>query len=169
MSDLPKLRYTEMVITETLRLYPPVPVLGREATKDFEIGGQHFSAGAELWIVPWVLHRNPRYYDAPDEFRPERWEGDLAKRLPKFAYFPFLHGPRVCIGNAFASMEIKLILATVGQQFQFKLAPNQVVEPKFSSTLRPKHGIKMLVTQRPPAPPLAIPGSLFTASAPAPV
>jgi cytochrome P450 len=140
-----------MILKETLRLYPPGPLLGREAVKDFELGGYQFPAGTELWIVPWTLHRNSRYFEAPDEFRPERWGGDLAARLPKFAYMPFSGGARVCIGNAFGSMEVKLILATVAQRFHLQLAPGETVVPKFSVTLQPKHGIKMVLVPRRPA------------------
>lgn len=152
VADLPKLPYTEMVLLETLRLYPPGPLMGREVLKGFEMGGHYFPAGAELWVVPWIMHRNSRYYEAPDEFRPERWEGDLVKRLPKFAYFPFSHGPRQCIGNAFASIEARLILATVVQKFHLGLTPGQVVETELAFTLRPKYGIKMSLTERSSSP-----------------
>jgi len=155
--DLPKLRYTEMILNEVLRLYTPTPLLGREAVKDLEMGGYHFPAGTEFWIVPWVIHRSSRYYEAPDEFRPERWEGDLSKRLPKFAYFPFSSGPRQCIGNAFATMEAILVLATMAQRFHFELTPGQEVIPEFSITLHPKHEIKMLLTKRHPAPQSVLP------------
>lgn len=147
-ADLSNLPYLDKVYTESLRYYSPGPLLGREATKDFELDGYHFPAGAELWISPWAMHRNPRYYEAPDEFRPERWEGDFAKQLPKFAYMPFSHGPRQCIGNGFVKMEAKLILATVAQRFHLELAPGQIVEPEFSMTVFPKHGIKMVATKR---------------------
>jgi cytochrome P450 len=166
VEDLPKLPYTEMILIETLRFYPPGPLQGREAVKDFELGGYHFSAGTEFWISPLVLHRSARYYEAPDEFRPERWEGDLIKQLPKFAYMPFLHGPRQCIGNVFASMEVRLILATVAQKFKLKLVPEQVVVPKFSLTLNPKYGLKMSVAQRGSAPQTALPANLRSASSP---
>ena len=105
--------------------------------------------------IAHAMHRHPRYYEAPDEFKPERWEGDLIKRLPKFCYFPFSHGPRQCIGNTFATMEAKLILATMIQRFHFELAPGEVVRPKFSISLNPEHGIKMVLTPRHPLSPLA--------------
>jgi len=155
LADLPKLRYTEMVLLESLRLYPIASLLGREAIKDFELEGYHFPKGAEIWISPWAMQRNPRYYEAPDEFKPERWEGDLIKRLPKFCYFPFSHGPRQCIGNTFATMEVKLVLATMIQCFHFELAPGEVVRPKFSISLNPEHGIKMVLTPRHALPPSA--------------
>jgi len=148
VADLPKLPYTEMVLTEMLRAYPPAPMMGREATKDFELGGYHFPAGTEIWLSPWVLHHNPRYFEAPNEFRPERWEGNLLKQLPKFAYCPFSGGPRQCLGNTYAVMEAKLVLTTVIQKFQLKVVPGQVVEPDFTFTLRPKHGLKMVLAKR---------------------
>jgi len=95
-----------------------------------------------------VLHRDPRWYDAPEEFRPDRWEGDLLKRLPKFAYFPFGGGPRQCIGNAFALMEASLILATVAQKFRLRLVANHPVEPLASITLRPRHGVRVTLERR---------------------
>lgn len=170
VADLPNLHYLDLVYTEALRWCSPGPLLGREATKDFEMGGYHFPAGTEFWISPWAMHHNPRYFEAPDEFRPERWEGDLAKRLPKFAYMPFSHGPRGCIGSSFAKMEAKLILATVAQRFHLELLPGQMVEPGFSMTVLPKHGIKMLLTEYLPAPQAALPaGSVYEqASARAP-
>ena len=148
VASLASLPYMDMVYTEALRLYPPGSLFGREAIKDFELGGHGFPAGTEFWISPWALHHNPCYFDMPEEFRPERWEGDLIKRLPKFAYMPFSHGPRGCIGNVFATMEAKLILATVLQSFHLELASGQVVEPKYALTVRPKYGLQMVLTPR---------------------
>jgi cytochrome P450 len=99
-------------------------------------------------MAQWVVHRDPRWYDAPEEFRPDRWEGDLLKRLPKFAYFPFGGGPRQCIGNAFALMEASLILATVAQKFRLRLVANHHVEPLASITLRPRHGVRVALERR---------------------
>lgn len=156
-ADLPKLSYTKMIVTETLRLYQPAPILGREAIKDVEVGGYHFPAGTEFWIIPTVIHHSSRYYEAPETFRPERWEGDLLKRLPKFAYMPFSHGPRLCMGGAFAMMEATLVVATMAQRFHLELAPGEVVVPKLSIALRPKEPIKMVVTKRCPASQLPFP------------
>jgi len=99
-------------------------------------------------MAQWVVHRDPRWYDAPEEFRPERWEGDLIKRLPRFAYFPFGGGPRQCIGNAFAVMEATLILATIALKFRLRLAPNHAVVPLASITLRPRHGVRVILESR---------------------
>jgi cytochrome P450 len=94
------------------------------------------------------VHRDPRWYESPNEFRPERWEGDLLKRLPRFAYFPFGGGPRQCIGNTFAFMETALILATIAQKFRLRLVPGHTVVPIASITLRPRHGIRVTLEKR---------------------
>jgi cytochrome P450 len=145
---LPALRYLEMILTESLRLYPPAWSMVRMAIDDSEIGGYRVPAGCGVAVSQYVVHRDPRFFDSPDEFRPERWEGDLAKRLPKFAYFPFGGGPRICIGNSFALMEASLVLATVAQKFHLSLVPNQIVEPLPSITLRPKNGIAVITHRR---------------------
>lgn len=147
-ADVPKLRYAEMIISEVLRLYPPVPGLGREAVADCEIGGHTISKGTSLILGMWTLQRDPRYFDDPDEFRPERWEDGLAQRLPRFAYFPFGGGPRQCIGAGFAMMEAILVLATIVQRFRLKLVPGQDVTPWVAPTVRPKYGLKMTVEKR---------------------
>jgi cytochrome P450 len=140
-SDLPRLRFTEQVVTESMRLYPPAWGFGREAIADCEIGGYAIPAGTTIIISPWVSHRDPRYFDNPTEFRPERWSGDLARRLPRFAYMPFGGGPRICIGNRFAMMEAVLILATVAQRFKLEWQSDRSVVPLPSITLRPQGGI----------------------------
>jgi cytochrome P450 len=94
------------------------------------------------------MHRDPRYFDLPEEFRPERWDGDFAKRLPRFAYFPFGGGPRVCIGNSFAMMEAILLVATIAQRYELKLEPGFELQLFPSITLRPKKGIPMIVVRR---------------------
>jgi cytochrome P450 len=96
----------------------------------------------------WVVQRDHRWFEAPDVFRPDRWEHDLAKRLPRYAYFPFGGGPRLCIGNTFALMEATLLLATIAQRFRFTLAPRASVTPMLSVTLRPAHGIAMILSAR---------------------
>lgn len=148
MADVPQLRYTERVVLESMRLYPPVWTLTREVVQDCEIGGYPIPAGSNVFMSQWVMHRDPRYFDNPEEFAPDRWKDDLAKRLPTFAYFPFSGGPRVCIGKAFAMMETVLVLATVAQKFQLKLVPEHPIVLEPSITLSPKHGLKMLLTKR---------------------
>jgi len=138
LADLERLRYTEMVLMETMRLYPPAWALGRRATQEIEVGGFRFPKGAEFIMSQWVVHRDPRRFDEPESFRPERWEGDLAQRLPRFAYFPFGGGPRVCIGNRFAMMEAKLVLAGALQRFRFAAAGADELPLLPSVTLRPR-------------------------------
>jgi cytochrome P450 len=147
-ADVPRLRYAEWVAKESMRLYPPAPSIGREAINDCEIGGYHVPKGTQIGLMQWVVHRDPRWFDEAEAFRPERWDNDLAKRLPRGAYFPFGDGPRVCIGNHFAMMETVLILATVLQRYRLELAPGYKLELFPSITLRPKHGVQVVVRER---------------------
>lgn len=141
VEDLPDLRYTGHVVTESMRLYPPAWGMARIAIEDAEIAGYPIPKGCGVSLAQWVVHRDPRWFEAPLEFRPERWEGDLLKRIPRFAYFPFGGGPRQCIGNNFAVMEATLLLATLAQQFRISLMPGREIIPAASITLRPKTGI----------------------------
>lgn len=144
LKDLPQLSYTDMVIKETLRLYPPAWILnGRTPIEDVEIGGYMIPKGSLVFLSPYVMHRDPRYFDQPEQFRPERWGDGLEKRIPRYAYFPFGGGPRVCIGNQFALMEARLVLATIAGRFRLALEPNQQVIPDPLITLRPRYGIRM--------------------------
>lgn len=148
-SDLANLSYAECVIEESMRLYPPAWTVSREALTDCEIGGYHMPAGTTALMSQWVMHRDPRYYDEPERFEPDRWTLQSEKGLPRFAYFPFGGGPRQCIGMGFALTEARLILATIARRFQMELVPGQRVEPYPSITLRPKQGIRMtLIEQR---------------------
>jgi cytochrome P450 len=147
-ADVPNLRFTKMVIDETLRLYPAVPALGREPVKDCEIGGYPIAKGTQLMMGMWTLHRDARFFDEPDEFRPHRWADGLAERLPRFAYLPFGGGPRQCIGSSFALMEAILVLATIAQRFRLTLAPGEVVETWVAPTVRPKGDLRMVVEHR---------------------
>lgn len=146
--DLGRLRYTENVVKEALRLYPPAWGLGRTAVKDCEIGGYHIPAGANVVMSQWIMHRDPRFYARAEEFDPDRWSTDNAQLLPKFAYFPFGGGSRLCIGASFAVMEATLLLATILQKFRLSLVPNYPVIPTPSITLRPKKGIRMMIQAR---------------------
>src|SRR5437899_2610821 len=146
--DLPRLAYTRQVITESLRLYPAAWGLARLVVEDHEIAGYPVTKGMGVAMAQWVVHRDSRWYDAPEEFRPERWENDLMKRLPRFAYFPFGGGPRQCIGNTFALMEATLILATIARTFRLRLVANHPVVPLASITLRPRHGVRVTFEAR---------------------
>ncbi|WHQ70106.1 cytochrome P450 [Methylorubrum extorquens] len=148
IDDVPFLRFTEHTITESMRLYPPAWAVGREARCDCQIGGFQVRAGTPILISPWVLHRDPRFFNEPEAFRPERWHHGLAQRLPRFAYMPFGGGPRICIGNRFAMIEAVLILTTLVQRFRFVADTNSPVSPIPSMTLRPKGGVRVMVERR---------------------
>jgi cytochrome P450 len=148
LDDLPRLIYTGNVITESLRLYPPAWGLARVAIEDHELGGYPIGKGMGVAMAQWVVHRDTRWYDTPGEFRPERWENDFIKRIPRFAYFPFGGGPRQCIGSSFAVMEATLILATIAQKYRLRLVPNHPVVPLASITLRPRHGVHVILESR---------------------
>jgi cytochrome P450 len=148
IEDLPKLAYLSHLLTESLRLYPPAWGMARLVVEECEIAGYKLKPGNGVALAQWVVHRDPRWYEAPEEFRPERWENGLAKKIPRFAYFPFGGGPRQCIGNTFALMEASLILATIGQRLRFRLVPGHRVTPLASITLRPWHGIRATVEIR---------------------
>lgn len=148
LADLPQLAYTRMVFDEALRLYPPLSVLGRRAVHTDVICGYQIPHGAMVVISPYLMHRHPAFWPEPERFLPERFAPEQAKERPRFAYLPFSGGPRQCIGNTFAQMEGTLILATLLQRFQLSLAPGQQIEPELLLTLRPKHGLPMLVERR---------------------
>ena len=148
VGDLPALRYTDMIATEAMRLYPPAYARARQAARPTEAGGQALAPG-DVFIAPtWTVHRDARWFDEPTAFRPERWDGDLARRLPRFAYFPFGGGPRQCIGNAFAQMEAVLVLAAIAQRFRLELAPGQEIRVLPSITLRPRSAVRMRLQPR---------------------
>ncbi len=140
--DLPRLRYTESVFAETLRLYPPAWGVGRRALADLGIAGYTIPAGSIVAMSPWVVHRDPRWFPEPLKFSPERWLAPDAAR-PKFAYFPFGGGARICIGERFAMAEGVLLLATIGQRWRFRLESGHRVETRPLITLRARYGMRM--------------------------
>ena len=146
--DLPKLRFAEAIIRESLRLYPPAWAMGRQAVEDCAIGGYYVPRKTTIYMSQWVVHRDARYFDEPDEFLPERWMDSLQKTLPRFAYFPFGGGPRVCIGASFAMMEATLLLATIASRFRMTIVPGQTIKLWPSITLRPRNGIQMALSKR---------------------
>jgi cytochrome P450 len=139
--DLSKLPYLEQVVIESMRLYPPAWAVGREAKDDSEVGGYDIPGGTTILISPWVTHRSERYFEDALAFRPERWAGDFRRTLPRFAYFPFGGGPRICIGNRFALMETMLLIGKIVPRFSMERRPGKPVVPSPSITLRPKGGI----------------------------
>ncbi|MEW6157600.1 MAG: cytochrome P450 [Verrucomicrobiota bacterium] len=144
--DLPKLRFTEMVVKEAMRLYPPAWIVGREATQSCNIGGQPVPAGTSVIMSQWLQHRDIRHFWEPFEFRPQRWES--GHDLPKFAYFPFGGGPRICIGSSFAMLEAVLALATLAQAFRVSCRSDYNVQPFASITLQPQGGIVLKIETR---------------------
>ncbi len=148
MADLDELTYTEKVVKESMRLYPPVPGIIREATKPDIIGGYEIPEGATVQMNQWVVHRDPRWYDDPRAFQPERWTKEFEKSLPKLAYFPFAAGPRRCIGDRFAMLEARLLLATIYQQYHIELTPGAELDLLATITARPKKEIPMTVHRR---------------------
>jgi cytochrome P450 len=148
MDDLPYLPYTDAILKESMRLFPPAWAIGREAIEDCEIGGYHVPAETQLFISQYVVHRLPHTFEDPENFDPDRWTDGLEKRIPKYAYFPFGGGPRLCIGQSFAKMEAALLLATIAQNFKLDLVPGQRVTPQPSITLRPKNGVRVKLERR---------------------
>jgi cytochrome P450 len=147
-ADLPRLPYTDRVIRETLRLYPPAWRIFRRTEQEFQAGDYVLPAGSNIVLSQWVTQRDPRWFSEPERFNPDRWNEETAAKLPRFAYFPFGGGPRVCIGAGFAMMEATLLLATIAQRYRMRLVPNQRVEPLASITLRPKNGIRVELEER---------------------
>lgn len=149
LRDLGALPYTQQVIKEAMRLYPPAWTLNsRQANADVVIDGYTIAKGARLFISPYVMHHLPQYFADPDAFRPERFTPEFEESLPRYAYMPFGGGPRVCIGNAFAMMEAQLVLAAVAQRYALQLAPDAKVETRPMITLTPKYGMRMQVSER---------------------
>jgi cytochrome P450 len=149
-ADLPRLVYTDMVLRESMRLYPPVWVIGRRALAPFRLGEYELPADTNVLISQLILHKDARYFPEPLAFDPDRWGANDARAaaLPRFAYFPFGGGPRVCIGAGFAMMEAVLLLATIAQQFQIRIAPGQKVSMQTTVTLRPRNGIPVTLKRR---------------------
>jgi cytochrome P450 len=148
VKDLSRLPYTERVVKEAMRLYPPAWAIVRNCLKDCDIGGYRVPAGATVMMSQWVTHRDRRYYQKPERFNPDRWLEGRAKTASKFIYFPFGGGPRTCIGASFAAMEAVLVLAAIARRYQVRVAPDFPVEPLPTITLRPRRGVKVVLTER---------------------
>ena len=148
VEDLPRLRYTEMVLAESMRLFPPAWIIGRRAIVPYSIGGFDVPERSIVVTSQWVTHRDPRYFPDPERFDPERWRPEAKETRPKFSYFPFGGGPRVCIGEGFAWMEGILILAGIARRWRMGLEPGQSIVPAPGITLRPRNGIRMKLERR---------------------
>jgi len=147
--DLVHLPYTRMVIEEAMRLYPPAPGLSNRAVlEDDEVAGVKISKGAQVAVIPWVIHRHRLLWDNPETFDPERFSQERSQRRHRFAYLPFGGGPRVCIGMALAMAEAQLILATIAQRFRLRLVPDQKIVLQHRITMRPRDGIQMTLEPR---------------------
>jgi cytochrome P450 len=147
-ADFGRLPYLMAVMNEILRLYPPAYITARETIETVELGGYEILPGTTIIFSQWVAHRDPRFYDDPDIFRPERWIEGLADRLPAGAYYPFGDGPRRCIGQGFALLEAAIVIGTLAQRFSFRMVPGHPVEVEPLVTLRPRHGIRMTLHAR---------------------
>jgi len=147
-ADIASLPYVERVVTESMRLYPPAWIVGRRAIADYPVGPYVAPARSILIMSPYIIQRDPRHYVDPERFEPDRWTPEFKASLPPFAYFPFGGGPRRCIGESFAWMELMLLVATIAQQWELRLVPGHPVVPQPVVTLRTKHGMRMTVTRR---------------------
>ncbi|MFY9744592.1 MAG: cytochrome P450 [Candidatus Sulfotelmatobacter sp.] len=148
VEDVPRLRYTENVMAESLRLYPPAWAMGRYARNDFELGDYFLPARTTVFISQFITHRDARFFPDPLSFNPDRFSPEGKAQRKKFAYFPFGAGARQCIGESFAWMEGVLMLATLAQKWKLRLVPGHRVEPQPLITLRPKYGMRMLIERR---------------------
>jgi cytochrome P450 len=149
MEDLPNLRYTQQVIEESMRLYPPAWIIGREAVEDDVIQGFRIPKGSSILLVPFTTHRHPDFWDNPEGFDPDRFAPELSQKRHRYAYFPFAAGPRMCIGDGFAKMEMPIILAMVAQRYAVNLEPGFVPELDPVVTLRPGNGIQAVARELP--------------------
>lgn len=148
LEDMPRLAFTKAVALEAMRLYPPAYIIGRQVQAPLELGGHQLLAGDQIMVCMWHLHRSARWFEEPLAFRPERWLDGLQERLPNHVYMPFGGGPRICIGQHFAMMEILLCLATLHQRWHWETLPGQSWELSPAVTLRPRHGWRAKVTAR---------------------
>jgi cytochrome P450 len=146
--DVPKLTYCGNVIREALRLFPPAYLIGRKAIEPVEIQGVLIPRGTNVLMSQWVVHRDQRWFSRPTEFLPDRWSDPAVRELPRYAFFPFGGGPRACIGNQFAMLEMVLVLAHLVPRYRVSLCPSQTVVPRPSVTLRPRDGIRVTIQPR---------------------
>ena len=149
LEDLAELKYTEMLVKEAMRLHPPAWLLmTRTPLEPITVGGYPIHPGEWIFIAPYVMHRDPQYFEEPERFEPERFSEAREAELPRYAYFPFGGGQRVCIGNSFAMMEARLILATMAQRCRLALVPGQQIIPEPEITLSSRYGLQMTVSMR---------------------
>jgi cytochrome P450 len=147
-NDVAQLRYTEMVLAESMRLYPPAWAIGRLSIEDYQVGGYHLPKGSLVLLSQYVMHRDARYFPEPERFDPSRWLPEAREARPQYSYFPFGGGVRRCIGEGFAWMEGILLLAALAQRWRLRLVPNHPVKTHPIITLRPRHGMLMTLEKR---------------------
>lgn len=148
LDDLPRLAYVRKVFNEALRLYPPAYAIGRRAIEPYSLAQFRVPAGGTILMSPYVVHRRPQFYPDPEKFDPERWTPEAIAARPKFSFFPFGGGPRVCIGEQFAWMEGILVIAAVAQRWRLRLVPGHPIGLRPQITLRPKFGMRMIAERR---------------------
>ncbi len=146
--DLEKLPYLNAVVNESLRMFPPAFIMARLNVEPVGFGQYVIPPGRTILSSQWISQRDPRFFEQPERFLPERWLDGLQERLPAGVYFPFGDGPRRCIGQGFAVLETALVVAALAQKFQFRLTPGYPVVPEPLVTLRPKYGIEMQIQER---------------------
>ena len=146
--DVAQLTYTEKVLAESMRLYPPAWIIGRRTLQEYEIGSYRLPVNTLMLLSPFVIQRDARYFPDPLRFDPERWTAEAKAARPRFSYYPFGGGSRQCIGEAFAWMEGILLVSTLAQHWRMRLVPGHPVAPRPLVTLRPKFGLKMTVERR---------------------
>ena len=147
-ADVPKLVYTRQVIDESMRLYPPIPVLMRHAVADDVVCGRHVPAKSLIAIMPYVVHHHRKLWPDPERFDPDRFTPENIRSRSRYSYIPFSVGPRACVGLSLAMLELVLIIATMAQRFRFHLVPGHKIEPVGWVTLRPHRGVRVTVEQR---------------------
>ena len=145
LEDVPQLRYTSMVIDEALRLYPPIWLIARSPLEDDEIAGYHVPAGTFIFCPPYVVHRNPDFWDNPEGFEPERMAPELQQGRHRYSYFPFGGGPRKCIGDYFGLLEMQLVVPMIAQAYDLDLLPGHPIQPQPAVSIRVKDGLPMTV------------------------
>jgi cytochrome P450 len=146
--DVGRLTYTRMIMDETLRLYSPVALMARDALADDEVGGYEVPAGSIVTLSPYMTHRHPDFWERPLEFYPDHFAHEQVKARPRYAYYPFGAGPRICLGKHFALLEGALVLAEVGQRYKPRLVRDQEIKPLWSGTLRPDGAVMMILEER---------------------
>ena len=146
--DVARLEYTRLVIEESLRVRPPVWAIFRRATNEAMLGGYRITAGATIIVSPFAMHRNPRFWDDPERFDPERFAAKKQSTRPRYSYIPFGGGRHICIGNFLATMEGQLVMATVAQHFRMRLVPGHRTDLQPLVTLRPQNGVMVYLEPR---------------------